>query len=116
MSDLPLTNTSPPASIELLREAVVAAIRQVYDPEIPVNVYDLGLIYSVDVAPDYTVNIQMTLTAPTCPEAQVLPGQVEDAARSVAGVADAKVELVWDPPWTKERMSQEAMILLGLPF
>jgi FeS assembly SUF system protein len=99
------------ASVE---ERIVAALRTVYDPEIPVNVYDLGLIYAIEVGVDGGVDIRMTLTAPACPVAGMMPGRVESAVRTVDGVAAVDVELVWDPPWTKERMSDEARLQLGL--
>lgn len=98
----------------LLEEQVTAALRAVYDPEIPVNIYDLGLIYKLDVDPSGMVNIEMTLTAPGCPVAQTFPGTVECAVKCVPGVTDAHVELVWDPPWTKDRMSEAARLQLGL--
>jgi FeS assembly SUF system protein len=86
----------------------------VYDPEIPVNIYDLGLIYVVHIDEHSVVNVQMTLTAPACPVAGTLPGQVENVLRQVEGVRDASVELVWDPPWDQERMSEEARLTLGM--
>lgn len=98
-----------------LRAAVIEALHGVYDPEIPVNIYDLGLIYGLDV--DETVgrvDIRMTLTAPGCPVAASFPGVVERAVEAVAGVREAHVELVWDPPWTRERMSELARLELGL--
>lgn len=97
-----------------LEQRVIAAIRSVYDPEIPVNVYDLGLIYRLDIDAGNAVSVDMTLTAPGCPVAGVLPGQVESAIKGVEGVTDAKVQLVWDPPWDKERISDEAKLTLGL--
>ena len=97
-----------------VREGVIEALRQVFDPEIPVNVYDLGLIYGIEVDDGGRVEIRMTLTAPACPVAGILPGQVEQAARSVAGVSEARVELVWDPPWSPERMTDEARLALGM--
>jgi len=97
-----------------LEQRVVAALRSVYDPEIPVNIYDLGLIYVVHVDEHSVVNVQMTLTAPACPVAGTLPGQVENVLRQVEGVRDASVELVWDPPWDQERMSEEARLTLGM--
>lgn len=97
-----------------LESNIVAALRTVYDPEIPVNIYDLGLIYRVEVRESGEVDIDMTLTAPGCPVAQTFPGIVEDAVRAVEGVADAHVELVWDPPWTQEMMSEAARLDLGL--
>lgn len=99
---------------EKRHEQVIQALRTVYDPEIPVNIYDLGLIYHIDVTEAAVVNIQMTLTAPTCPEAQTIPGMVEGAIRSIDWVVDVTVELVWEPIWTKENMSEEARLLLGI--
>lgn len=96
-----------------LQQRVIEAIRQVYDPEIPVNVYDLGLIYALDIV-DGEVAVKMTLTAPACPVAEILPNQVEAMVQSVDGVDHASVELVWDPPWSQERMTDEARLLLGL--
>ncbi len=97
-----------------LDDRIVDALRQVYDPEIPVNIYDLGLIYDVRVEDDGTVEVDMTLTAPGCPVAQTFPGTVEDAVRQVEGVTEAHVELVWEPPWTSERISDEAKLALGI--
>lgn len=97
-----------------LREKVVEALRQVYDPEIPVNIYDLGLIYKLDVDPMGVVEIEMTLTAPGCPVAQTFPGTVEHALHEVPGITAAHVELVWDPPWCQDRMTDEVKLQLGL--
>jgi len=97
-----------------LREQVVAALRQVHDPEIPVNIYDLGLIYTLDIDDQGKVAIEMTLTTPACPVAGSLPGQVAAAVRSVPGVGDVQVALVWDPPWSQDRMSDAARLTLGL--
>jgi len=98
-----------------LRGSVIAALRTVYDPEIPVNIYDLGLIYGLEVDDDVgTVAIRMTLTAPGCPVAQTFPATVEQAVRRVPRVREAHVELVWDPPWSRERMSEAARLELGL--
>lgn len=97
-----------------LEERVIAAMRTVYDPEISVNIYDLGLVYEVQINAGSEVFVKMTLTAPGCPVAGSLPGQVESAIRAVEGVSDARVELVWDPPWSAERMSDEAKLTLGL--
>jgi len=94
-------------------ELVIAALRQVYDPEIPVNIYDLGLIYKMEFAEDGTVYVKMTLTAPGCPVAGEMPGMVATAAESVEAVREAKVELVWEPAWDKERMSEDARLALG---
>jgi FeS assembly SUF system protein len=97
-----------------LERKVIAALRTVYDPEIPVNIYDLGLIYVVHIDERGGVNVQMTLTAPACPVAGTLPGHVENVLRQVDGVRDASVELVWDPPWDQDRMSDEAKLTLGM--
>ena len=97
-----------------LKDQIVAALRKVYDPEMPVNIYELGLIYGVDVDEAGAVLIRMTLTAPNCPVAGTLPGEVERAVRSVAGVTSAKIELTFDPPWSKARMSEAAKLALGL--
>jgi FeS assembly SUF system protein len=102
-----------PIQRSLLEGEVIEAVRTVYDPEIPVNVYDLGLIYAVDVAEDATVRIKMTLTSPACPVAGTLPGDVEAAARSVPGVKDATVELVWDPPFSIDRIPEHVRLELG---
>lgn len=98
-----------------LERLVIAALRTVYDPEIPVNIYDLGLIYELDVdAASGKVDIEMTLTAPGCPVAQTFPGIVENAVLGVPGVSEAHVELVWDPPWSQESMSEAARLELGM--
>src|SRR5450432_3929830 len=97
-----------------LKDQVVAAMRKVYDPEMPVNIYELGLIYGVDVSPEGQVGIRMTLTAPNCPVAGTLPGDVERAVRAVPGVTGVKLELTFDPPWTKDRMSEAAKLTLGI--
>ena len=99
---------------EVLRERVIAALRTVHDPEIPVNIYDLGLIYRIDIAGSGNVDIDMTLTAPACPVAGTMPRMVEDALSRVEGVAEVHVELVWDPPWSREQMTEEARLQLGL--
>ena len=100
--------------MEKLRDKVIEALRTCYDPEIPVNIYDLGLIYELDVEPSGAVGIRMTLTAPGCPVAGSLPGEVERKVREVPGVKGAKVELVWDPPWDMSRLSEAARIQLGM--
>jgi FeS assembly SUF system protein len=97
-----------------LYEAVVAALKEIYDPEIPVNIYDLGLIYGVEVGPEADVSITMTLTTPHCPVAESMPGEVELRAASVPGVRDAEVNLVWDPPWGPDKMTDEARLELGM--
>ena len=97
-----------------LYERVVDALKEIYDPEIPVNIYDLGLIYGVDVTADGDVAITMTLTTPHCPVAESMPGEVELRVGAVPGVRDAEVNLVWDPPWGPDRMSDEARLELGM--
>ena len=97
-----------------LQGAVVDALKEIYDPEIPVNIYDLGLIYGVEVDDESDVTITMTLTTPHCPVAETMPGEVELRASSVPGIRDAEVELVWDPPWSPEKMSDEARLELGM--
>ncbi len=97
-----------------LYEAVIDALREIYDPEIPVNIYDLGLIYGVDVSPEADVMVTMTLTTPHCPVAESMPGEVELRVSSVRGVRDAEVNLVWDPPWDPAKMSDEARLELGM--
>lgn len=101
-------------SPEELGPDIVDALRTVYDPEIPVNIYDLGLIYGFEVDDNYFVDVTMTLTAPGCPVAETFPGIVENAVKSVIGVSDAQVELVFDPPWTMDNMSEEAKLELGM--
>lgn len=95
-------------------DALIAAIGEVYDPEIPVNIYELGLIYTIDIADDNAVKVEMTLTAPGCPSAQELPQQVHDAVMSVPGVKSCDVETVWDPPWDPSRMTEEARLQLNM--
>lgn len=97
-----------------LRERVIDALREVYDPEIPVNIYDLGLIYDLDIDDHGQVAIRMTLTAPGCPVAQTFPAQVAQAVESVQGVSGCCVDLTWEPPWTPERASEAARLQLGL--
>ncbi|MBU6266877.1 MAG: SUF system Fe-S cluster assembly protein [Sphingomonadales bacterium] len=95
-------------------ESVIAALREIFDPEIPVNIYDLGLIYGVDVSDDSAVTVTMTLTTPHCPVAESMPGEVEMRVAAVPGVRDAEVNLVWDPPWDPQKMSDEAKLELGM--
>lgn len=97
-----------------LQDQVVAALKRVYDPEMPVNIYELGLIYGASVDAAGRAEIRMTLTAPNCPVAGTLPGDVERAVRAVPGVTDVKLELTFDPPWTKDRMSEAAKLELGI--
>lgn len=97
-----------------LEETIVSALRSVYDPELPVNIYDLGLIYALQVGGDGTVDIKMTLTAPGCPVAGSLPGEVEKVVQDMQGVKAARVELVWEPAWTRDHMSEAAQLELGI--
>lgn len=97
-----------------LHERLVDALRTVYDPEIPVNIYDLGLIYRLEVNAQGAVEVEMTLTAPACPVAGTLPHEVGRVVDAVPGVTQARVHLVWDPPWSQERMSEEALLQLGM--
>lgn len=99
---------------ELIKEAVILALKGVYDPEIPVNIYDLGLIYDVEINDEGHVDVKMTLTTPGCPVAQTFPGTVEQAVNQVDGVSDCTVELVWEPPWSQERMTEAARLELGI--
>ena len=98
----------------LLEPNVIEAISSVYDPEIPVNIWELGLIYELHVDPNGAVHVRMTLTAPACPSAQTLPGEVESRIREVEGVTDVRVEVVWEPAWTTDRMSEAARLQLGM--
>ena len=107
-------DTSKSPRQKAIEEKVIEAVRLVYDPEIPVNIYDLGLIYAIEVSPDDRVQIKMTLTAPGCPVAGSIVAEVERRVEDVDEVRSAAVELVWDPPWTKERMSEAALLELGL--
>jgi FeS assembly SUF system protein len=97
-----------------LRERVVEALRQIHDPEIPLNIYDLGLIYGLDIDDMGRAEIRMTLTAPACPVAHTFPALVEDVVAGVRGISRAHVELVWDPPWGKRRLTEAARLQLGL--
>lgn len=103
-----------PIERTMLESEIIESIRTVYDPEIPVNVYDLGLIYGININPDRTVDITMTLTSPACPVAGTLPGEVETAARSTEGVKDVTLDLVWDPPFTIERIPEHIRLELGI--
>ena len=98
----------------IIEAQVVEALRTCFDPEIPVNIYDLGLIYEVKVGTDGNVAVQMTLTSPHCPAVQSLPAEVESKVKAVQGVTDAKIDLVWDPPWDQNKMSEAARLQLGM--
>jgi FeS assembly SUF system protein len=102
-----------PAEVGALREKIVEKTRECYDPEIPVNIYDLGLIYDIRVEPTGHVHVKMTLTAPGCPVAGSLPGEVEERIATLPGVKEARVEVVWEPPWDKSKMSEAAKLQLG---
>ena len=97
-----------------LREQVIAEIRKIYDPEIPVNIYELGLIYDIKINEDKKVNIEMTLTSPNCPVAESLPNTVKENILNLPGVKDVDLKLVWDPPWSKDKMSEAAKLELNL--
>lgn len=113
LEDPGLHPEEPLSSGANLEEQVIASLRTIHDPEIPLNIYDLGLVYRVQVG-ERDVEIDMTLTSPGCPVAGVLVRQVHDAVRRIPGVANARTELVWDPPWTRDRMSEAAQFALGL--
>lgn len=104
----------PPEQLEQLTADIVAALKTVYDPEIPADIYELGLIYKIDVDDDRNIAVEMTLTAPGCPVAGEMPTWVENAVASVAGVGQVSVKLTFDPPWDKDRMSDEAKLALGM--
>ena len=107
-------NKSDPLAALALKPAIIEALSEVYDPEIPVNIWELGLIYDIEVDSESRVHIQMTLTAPACPAAQVLPAEVEGRVRAVPGVKDVYVEVVWEPAWSTDRMSEAAKLQLGM--
>jgi FeS assembly SUF system protein len=103
-----------PERTTALRPQIVAALSAVFDPEIPVNIYELGLVYDIIVDRSGVVGVRMTLTAPACPAAQVLPGEVQRRIAEIPGVTEVKVDIVWDPPWTRDRMSDAARLQLGM--
>ena len=104
----------PAEELGRMTDDIIAALKTVYDPEIPADIYELGLIYKVDIADDRTVTVDMTLTTPNCPSAQELPTMVENAVASVPGVGPVNVNVVWDPPWEPSRMSDEARVVLNM--
>jgi FeS assembly SUF system protein len=121
MTHQPATDAPAPAAGSLsseeigrLTDDIVAAVKSVYDPEIPADVYELGLIYKIDIGDDRAITVDMTLTTPNCPSAQELPGMVENAVASVPGVGPVTVNVVWDPPWEPSRMSDEARAVLNM--
>ena len=105
---------APSDDIARMTDEIVQALKTVYDPEIPADIYELGLVYKIDIADDRGVKVDMTLTTPNCPSAQELPTMVENAVASVPGVGEVKVEIVWDPPWDPSRMSDEARVVLNM--
>jgi len=107
-------STIPPDEMARLTDEIVGALKTVYDPEIPADIYELGLIYKVNIDDDRMVNIEMTLTTPNCPSAEELPHQIENAVVGVPGVREAKVNIVWNPPWDPSRMSDEARTELNM--
>ena len=104
----------PETELARLTDGIIAALKTVYDPEIPSDIYELGLIYKIDIADDRSVKVDMSLTSPNCPSAQELPIMVENVVSSVAGVKETKVDVVWDPPWDPSRMSDEARLVLNM--
>lgn len=104
--------TAPPARVS--EDGVISVLKTVFDPEIPIDIYELGLVYAVEIADDGKVKVEMTLTTPSCPSAQELPQQVEEAVRAVPNVTDVTVEVVWDPPWDQSRMSEDARLALNM--
>jgi FeS assembly SUF system protein len=113
-AETPAASAIPQDEMDRITDALIAAFKTVFDPEIPVDVYELGLIYKVDIDDDRKVDIEMTLTAPGCPVAGDMPGWIENAAKTVEGVADVEVRLTFDPPWTPARMSDEARLALNM--
>ncbi|NQZ53109.1 MAG: SUF system Fe-S cluster assembly protein [Piscirickettsiaceae bacterium] len=101
-------------SLDELKEDVIEMLKTIYDPEIPINIYELGLIYDINISEDKKVDINMTLTAPGCPVAQSFPGDIEAKVATVPNVNEVKVELVWEPPWTKDMMTEAAQLQLGM--
>jgi FeS assembly SUF system protein len=108
------TSALPADEVERLTEQIVTALKTVYDPEIPADIYELGLIYRIDIQDDRSVKVDMTLTTPNCPAAGELPTNVENAVASVPGVGQVTVNVVWDPPWDQSRMSDEARVVLNM--
>lgn len=121
-SSVPASASAPPSvpdpltpeQVQEIEKNAVEALKTCFDPEIPVNIYEMGLIYNIDVQPSGIVHVRMTLTSPACPAAGSLPPEVRWKVQEIPGVKDAKVEIVWDPPWTKERMSEAARLQLGI--
>jgi FeS assembly SUF system protein len=114
LPDLAATDAIPPEEIDRMADDIIAALKTVYDPEIPSDIYELGLIYKIVIEDDRSVLIDMTLTAPGCPVAGEMPGWVENAVATVGGVSGVKVNMVFDPPWDQSRMSDEARVALDM--
>src|SRR5436305_7509239 len=112
--EMAMASALPPEEIDRMTDDIVAALKTVYDPEIPVDIYELGLIYKVDISDDKFVTIDMTLTAPACPVAGEMPSWVENAVATVGGVSGSKVNMVFNPPWDQSRMSDEARVALDM--
>jgi FeS assembly SUF system protein len=108
------SSSLPEDELHRMTDDIVAALKTVYDPEIPADIYELGLIYKIDISDDRSIKVDMSLTSPNCPSAQELPVMVENAVSSVAGVGPVKVDVVWDPPWDPSRMSDEARLVLNM--
>ncbi|HEY4775504.1 MAG TPA: SUF system Fe-S cluster assembly protein [Xanthobacteraceae bacterium] len=109
-----ISGTGVPDDVTRLTDDIVNALKTVYDPEIPADIYELGLIYKIDISEDRSVTVDMTLTTPNCPSAQELPAMVENAVASVPGIGAVTVNIVWDPPWDPSRMSDEARVMLNM--
>jgi FeS assembly SUF system protein len=107
------TDVKPTLEVPGLREKIMAALKTVYDPEIPVDIYELGLIYEISVYPVNNVHVMMTLTSPSCPSAEAIPSEVEQKIKAITGVNDVKVEITWDPPYSQDMMSEAAKLELG---
>jgi FeS assembly SUF system protein len=107
------TETKPTLEVPGLREKIMTALKTVYDPEIPVDVYELGLIYEISIYPVNNVHVLMTLTSPSCPSAEAIPTEVEQKIKAISGVNDVKVEITWDPPYSQDMMSEAAKLELG---
>jgi FeS assembly SUF system protein len=114
VAEAPKPAALPEEELTRMTDDIVAALKTVYDPEIPADIYELGLIYKIDIGEDRSVNVDMTLTTPNCPAAAELPSNVENAVASVPGVGQVKVNIVWDPPWDPSRMSDEARLVLNM--
>ena len=108
------TENGKPENTDQLEKLIVETLKTVYDPEIPVDIYELGLIYGIEISPAGKVDVKMTLTSPACPVAEILPVEIDKKIRTIDGVTDVEIEIVWDPPWSPERMSEAARLELNL--